>query len=358
MRFVVYEEMLSRYETDGIQLDLSTFIPFCRFDEVNELAPILTQWIRDLRNVANKAGQQQGRKKRIYVDIPSHPDAWRLLGYDVAAWVSEGLVQGLVCRAGLHTGVSHSHDVGDAVKVAGGTSCRVFAGMSCTLERQVRHYATAPMIWAAVANAYRQGADGFGFVDAFFGPNGWPWTAQEHNTIRLLDQPELLATADKHYRAPAVIRSTEWLPGVAPQLPIELHEGKPVTVVFWVSDDLRNGWDHGRVDSVRLCVRISHIEAALNTIRIQLNDQTLPDTMLELNDLGYRLNERSSVHPYGYIYEYDLTPEYFPKCDVNSITVTLTKRDKNITASFALSDVDCMIKYRLHRHFRREPLEY
>ena len=359
-RFVVYEEMLSRYETDGIQLDLTTFVPFCRFDQVNKLAPIMTQWIADLRDVANDASRQQGRPKRIYVRIPSQPDAWNSLGFDVPTWVSENLVDGVICVAGLNTGISHAHDVSDAVKLTRGTACRVLAGLSCNLGRQVKYYATPPMINAAAANAYSQGADGVGFIDAFFGPNGWPWHSEDYDTIRRLGHHDLLATADKHYRVPALMphHSREWVPGIARQLPIELPKAEPVSVQLWMSDDLRRQNERGRVESVRLCVRISHIEAALNEVRVELNNQALADEVLDLNDLGYRLTRKSAIFPYGFVYEYHLTPRYFPIQGVNHITVTLVKRDKNITGAFELQDVDCMIKYRLHRHFRRDPLEY
>ena len=74
-QFLVYEGLLSCYETDGIELNMTDFVPFCKFSEVDELAPVLFEWIRDLRAIALRAEQSQGRRKRIYVRIPVHPDA-------------------------------------------------------------------------------------------------------------------------------------------------------------------------------------------------------------------------------------------------------------------------------------------
>jgi len=54
-RFLIFQELLSRYETDGVELDLSIdneFGPFCKFGKVDRLAPILTEWISELREVA------------------------------------------------------------------------------------------------------------------------------------------------------------------------------------------------------------------------------------------------------------------------------------------------------------------
>ena len=200
-RFLVFQEMLSRYETDGIELDLANFVPLCRFDEADQLAPVMTRWLRDLREVASEAQQAQGRHKRIYVRIPSHPDAWRMLGYDVPTWVSEKLVDGLICLAGLAQGpMDQDVDLSDAVELTRGTQCRVLVAFRTSLGRQLHQWATPTMIWAAAANAYAQGAHGFGLGDACWTPNGWPWTSEEYQTLRLLGNPDMLATADKLYR--------------------------------------------------------------------------------------------------------------------------------------------------------------
>ena len=45
-----------------------------------------------------------------------------------------------------------------------------------------------------------------------------------------------------------------------------------------------------------------------------------------------------------------------PKRGTNTIQVTLVRRDTGITTPFELVDVGCTVQYKLHRHFRREPL--
>ena len=359
-RFVIHEEYLTRYETDGVDLDLCSFAPFCRFDEADKLAPLMTAWISDLRKVADKAQQSQGRRKLIYARIPAHPDAWRAMGYEVDTWVKQKLVDGLIVLAGgAEVGVDHHHDVSAAVQLARGSDCRVLSGMSVAVTGQLHQYATPPMMCAAAANAYAQGADGFGFSDAHLSPRGWPWTDADYGAIRLLGQADLLATADKHYHARAGGRTiTDWTPGVAPRLPLTLDEGETTNVELYVSDDLPHWFERGRIESVRLSVRVSSIEASLNELRVELNGRQLGDDLLDLNDLGYRLYGKGAIGPYGYIYEFDLPAKYYPKRGINTIAATLVKRDKQISGPFDLCAVDLQIKYRLHRHFRGKPLSY
>ena len=180
--------------------------------------------------------------------------------------------------------------------------------------------------------------------------------------MRLLGHPEMLAAADKLYRVRSEARSGtkgyNWAPGVSPALPRTLIEGEPVEVRLRMSDDLAHWHALGRVESVCLRVRLTGLEPSLNNVRIELNGQHLPDSILVLNDLNYRLISTGAVGPYGQVYEYHLTPEYYPQPGHNTVKITLMKRDRNIENSFEVYDVDCAIRYRLHRSFKREPIDY
>jgi len=358
-RFELFEELLTRYESDGVDLDLADHVPMCRFDEVETIAPILTDWLRRLRRVADEAQREQSRRKRLLVRIPALPDAWETLGYDVPTWVSEGIVDGLICLPGLtNATVDTGLDLSAVKEIADGTDCLVLSGFGQSLARQTSHQATPEMVWAGAANAHAQGADGFGLVDACTFPDGWPWTQTQYDTWRRLGSADLLATSDKHYRVQS--RGSRvppaWLPGGDPPLPQVIEEGKPLEFQLLVADDL-DRWDHaGRIESVYLKVRITAIEASLNDVEIRLNDLALPDQIRDLNDYTYRLTSSGPVNPYGFSYEFHLPPEMFPRQGENAVVVLLRKRDSRISLPFEVYDVDLQIRYRQHRHYRREPL--
>ena len=362
-RFLVFEEFLCKYQTDGIMLDMINFAPFSKFNEVDKLAPILTQWIRDLRKVASEAESQQNRHKRIYVTIPPTQKDWDMLGYEVSTWVSDKLVDGIICQPGLKFSPMDQHfDLSDASNVVNQTECKFFVAFRSLIGRGEQRSATPEMTWAAAANAYSQGADGFGIGDAAWIPNGWPWTKDEYTTLRILGHPDMLNTADKNYRISSLPDGAShplpWAPGETDYLPKTLVEKKPISLSMRISDNLKHWHQLGRIESVILELRITAIEASLNDVRVEINDHTLPNSILKLSDMTYRLLDIRNPGPYGYIYEYTLTPEFFPDEGENTITVTLDKRDKNIEADFDLYDVDCKIKYNLHKHFRNKPINY
>ena len=355
-RFRIFEELLTRYETDGVELFFDSPPP-CRLNQVAEFGAVFTQWLRDLRAVAANAEQSQGRRKRVFITIPAAPEAWKLLGFDVAAWVREKLVDGLLCASTLPEKMDHDLDVSRAVTVTRGTFCRVIASYSSRIERQLHKKATQPMIWAAASSAYRQGADGVCLDDAHW--FAWPWNAGAYETLRLLGDPALLATADKLYRArSSASKPSPLLPETGSVIPGTLQVGQPVSVPLMIGDDLAAAHALGRVQSVQLRVRITNIDAALNEVSVELNGRRLPREVLHPNDLTYRILGDSAVSPYGYIFTYHLPPEHFPKPGKNLVSVTLVKRDPDLDAPFDLYDVDCAIQFRQHRNFEKTPIEY
>jgi hypothetical protein len=226
-RFAEFEELLSRFGTDGVEVNFVDFAPLCRFDDVAALAPLVTQWLRDLRKVADAAAAQQQRRKRLLARVPADPAAWATLGYDVVAWVAESLIDSLVCTSGQMESIMEQ-DVAlqpaVALCEAHGGRCKVLASISVNLPKHgdVGHgqYARGADIHAAAANAYAQGADGVGLGNAWWGPYGWPWLRDEYSILRPLAHSDMLAAADKNYRVRAGgPTTTAFLPGDTLPLP-------------------------------------------------------------------------------------------------------------------------------------------
>lgn len=346
-RFLIFEELLSRYQTDGVEI-LAEFPPPCQLSQVGQLAPVLTQWLRELRAVAQRAEQEQGRRKRIYVYLPAKADSWAMIGYDVATWVSEKLVDGLVCASSVAETHDQDLELEHAVQRTRRTGCRVLAACHAIISVRPEKKAIQPMIWAAAANAYDQGADGFGLDHPHW--FAWPWRSEEYETLRLLGQSEMLGTADKLY----------WIQcsAVGSPLPRSISEGEPVAVSLRIADDLTRWHRLGRIKSVRLRIRITNLDAVMNELKVELNGRVLPASILQANDLTYRIMRAGVASPFGYSFEYELTPEYYPRRGRNSVQVTLVKKDPDLDLPFEIFDVNCSIRYRLHRHFERQPVEY
>lgn len=365
-RLRVAEELLTRYETDGIELDLSIdndFGPLCKYSEAQRLAPAMTAWIAEVRAAANKAERTQGRRKRVYVRIPATTeDGWRSIGFDVPAWVQRKLIDGLVCVSTYRNLVDQDIDLAAATRVTKGTPCRVLAGFDGNLGRQIESSPLPEMIWAAAANAYSSGAHGFGLCEGMWAPNGWPWTPEEYATLRLLGHPDLLATANKIHHARSMARGSTAAASpfqrAEPVLPVTLEQGQSIEVPIRIVDNVAEMQARERVSAMKLRVRFGNLEPSLNEVRVEWNGRALPESITRRIDLHFRVIDRGPVHPYGYIHEYALLPDFLPEVGRNVVKVTLIRRDPKIRVPFEVHDADCVIEYRLHRHFEKRPLTY
>src|SRR6185295_7058793 len=102
-----------------------------------------------------------------------------------------------------------------------------------------------------------------GLGDAHWSPNGWPWSEDEYQTLRMLGYPELLATADIFYHVRSEKgqgRTQFWLPGGSRPLPVALERGEAAEVPLRIADDLTHWHSLGRVNSVRLRVRFTNLQ--------------------------------------------------------------------------------------------------
>jgi hypothetical protein len=372
-RFLIFEELLTRYETDGVEVDLSIdneFAPLCLLGEVAEYTAVLTQWIRDLRKVATEAAQSQQRRKRIYIRIPAASlSHWESLGFDVPSWISEELVDGLVCitenkketRRDSVVFADQNLDLDAALQLTRGTACRVLAGFASPLGRQLESTATPSMIWGAAALSYRKGADGFGLCSGMWAPHGWPWGAREYSTLRLLGHPDLLQTANKTYLVPSQSKGSGQggtLRDGRILLPRELDEGESLTARLSIADDLPRWSALGRVQSVRLWVRMTNYEPTLNKIEVRLNGIRLPESLRRGSDLHFHAIKNTFVGPYGFAFEYSLPKEFHPRQGENEVSVKLVKRDPKLKSPREVYDIALFIDYLPHRNFQKAPIPF
>ena len=109
---------------------------------------------------------------------------------------------------------------------------------------------------------------------------------------------------------------------------------------------------------VLLRVRLTNFRSGADEVRIELNGRPLPESILQKTDVTMRVLKTGFASPYGYIFEYRLTPEYYPQPGRNGVKVTLLRRDPRVKLPFAVYDLDCSIQYGLHRDFESNPTEY
>jgi hypothetical protein len=89
-------ESLERYDIDGLELDFMREPYLFSAGKEAEGAKILTDWLREIRKLVQAAAAKRGHEIRLGIRVPSHPETALAMGFDVATWASEGLIDLLV----------------------------------------------------------------------------------------------------------------------------------------------------------------------------------------------------------------------------------------------------------------------
>ena len=91
MNFI--EELLERYDADGIELD---WLRFTKHLKSKDDAHFLDDFVAEVRKRTDEWSQKRGRKIQVAVRVPSHPDAAESVGLNAVHWAKQGWVDMII----------------------------------------------------------------------------------------------------------------------------------------------------------------------------------------------------------------------------------------------------------------------
>jgi len=219
-------ELVCDYDGDVLELDFLRFhCCFPRNDFAGHCA-IMTGFIREVRALLDAAG----RRIALLARVAATPAAAYELGFDVATWAREGLVDGISAGAFLNT---QWQIPVDEYRALVGESVAVYACMDYTADRRpglpVRTMSTEPLFLRGFAAGHQAaGADGVELFNFFCAREaGWEPTPKEPTfaTLRELRSLDSLRGSEKVYTV-----TSGWAVGEvdgAFQVPVTLAYGQP-----------------------------------------------------------------------------------------------------------------------------------
>ena len=129
-------ETLQRYDVDGLELDFMREPYLFSKGEETAGGMILTQWLKEIRQLADEAAARRKHPVKLGVRVPSQPETAIGLGLDAPTWAKNGLVDLVVATprwATMHFDIplaAWRQLLGDRVTLAGGLEvlCRPHPG--------------------------------------------------------------------------------------------------------------------------------------------------------------------------------------------------------------------------------------
>ena len=191
-------EICGMYDWDGVELDWQRHPFYLPDDHEYRLRYVLTDLQRALRGMANELAAKRGRPFYVAARVAANLEMCRRIGYDVAAWVDEDLVDILIPAGAAHT--DPSIDMSEFLDLCKGTDVVVYPGFDGNLpdpyvgleERVTKEN----MRTRAIASRYHKaGAHGIYLYN---------WYANRDSRRELMTQigsPDTLRRKDKIYAA-------------------------------------------------------------------------------------------------------------------------------------------------------------
>jgi len=266
LKFAVVEEVFRKYDFDGLEMDFLRSPPFFMPGEEPQNAPILTQFLRDVRGHLRRRGSERGRRIEVAARVDESLEACRLDGFDVAAWIKEGLVDILILGSGaIDIAIEEFKDL------AKGTGVLIYPCLYGWPSKYVP--IPAELARGLAANYWYQGADG---IYTF---NWFPHEANKRYQVELLNEigdPQSLAGKPMMFAAdrgrPQREYPHNWMKAI---LPVTLSAGEKASVPVMVGADLTKPRPP-RVLGLRVeCEGLSHADA----LQVQINRNSLPEGM-------------------------------------------------------------------------------
>ena len=105
-RYTHIEEIVTRYDWDGVELDWQRHAFHLPEDEAYRLRYVLTDLQRRVRHLTDDLAKRRGRPFYLAARVAGSQEMCRRIGYDIPVWIEEGLVDILILGGGAVTDAS------------------------------------------------------------------------------------------------------------------------------------------------------------------------------------------------------------------------------------------------------------
>ena len=340
----VFEEMVTQYDLEGIELDFGAspggMPPVLLDEDVAEYGPVLTEHVRQISEMARNAGKQVGMR------VPCIEEVCEALGFDVRAWLKEGLVDYVLPMMYANLRLDSQMPLEWAIEAAHEVDVPVYGMLQPFVEVGYpghgydEHY-TPEMMRAAVSNYLAKGADG---VYAWF--LDWPLGATERNMLTEMAHPDLMVEADKQYR---LSRRTEPAAGLGydTTLPLDIPQAEPgrrYAIPVFIADDIEGKAD--RIKRVTLRMRVGNTVTA-DRISVLLNGKSLENEAVSRDPGAYvriPVSPHRIEHYSAQWIEFELSGVR-PMQGDNLVEVSLDGRPAKLGGGVTVDDLEVVVKY-------------
>ncbi len=184
-RLSIVEEVVERFDVDGVELDFMRHPAFFRPDEAYGSRYLMTDLVSRARRMLDEAGSRRGRKLQLAVRVPPTLYDSARIGLDAGEWIAERLVDIVVVGGGF---VPFETPIDEFTAAASGTGCLVYGCIEGTVTADERSMRALAALWREA------GAAGVYLYNFYTMSPAW-----NRRTAQQLSDPPSLAGLDRRY---------------------------------------------------------------------------------------------------------------------------------------------------------------
>ena len=277
-KLAIIGEVLEDYRADGLELDFCFDNFYFKQDEIEENAPLMTEFVAKVRALAEEIGARQGRKIPLMARMHLHEKDNLAVGLDVEAWLRAGSLDWVV-------GQDENTLVDPGIQAPWLAEVAENVGAAAYYRPPRRIYderVGLPSI--EMYRALSQTLDWQGYAGMYLGYMPWPLAEREYQILREVAYPQVHARRDKRY----LLQPREGVIGEETstperQVPEQLLEGETVALEVWVADDVESARSDGEMRPAILTLRFAFF-CIEDEIEMRFNGRVLSRAEAEISD--------------------------------------------------------------------------
>lgn len=194
----ILEELCTKYDVDGVELDFQRFPKFFPSDQTEEGTRVMTAFVRRIKERLESIGQMRGKSLKLCVRVPETLAKCKQAGLDACGWDALGLVD----MINISSSYMHTMELGVEEFKAGTTRAKLYGEMNyVTVQRPqnkfARRYTTFAIYRASALNLFHRGVDGLSLFNYDYVPAGQRVAVAEG--LKRITDVEYLKTVSKDY---------------------------------------------------------------------------------------------------------------------------------------------------------------
>ncbi|MBQ16936.1 MAG: hypothetical protein CMJ65_07400 [Planctomycetaceae bacterium] len=165
--FGLVDEILRRFDVDGLEFDYCRWMHVFPRSTARKNHPIMTQLLRRVRQRLDAESKKRGRRLMLGTRVPQTLAECGALGYDIATWVREGLVDYIAPSDFFFTNFNARFE--EFAALTRSSHCMLFPTVhpkTCWQDQD--HFMSPENYRAAARNLYAAGADGISLFNYMY----------------------------------------------------------------------------------------------------------------------------------------------------------------------------------------------